>query len=69
MSHEEIFEYSEILLGYFSSLQQFVTQKFIQYLPLNISRPFCFCSCDLELDSWCSIKLLYNVSFFSPPSP
>lgn len=68
MSPEEIYAYSETLPGYFSSLQQFVTQKFVQYLPLNISPPLCLCSCDLELGSWCSIKLLYNVSFFSPVS-
>lgn len=37
MSPEEIFVYSKILLGYFSSLQQFVTQKFIQLVSVDAS--------------------------------
>lgn len=42
-----------------------MTQKFTQYLSLNISPPLCFCSCDIILGSWCISKLWYVMFVFS----
>lgn len=65
--------YSEALPGYFSSPQKFVIQEFVQYLPLNISPPLCFCSCDLKPGSWWSnsklLAIVYNIFFSLLPAP